>query len=240
MTAVLTRPKSVRREIGSEQEMCRLAATVRLAGELLEAHGFHALHRAEDWQLGPRSPNLDPNSGGWRYETIDHVDGSEEVVPVPADATGEAILHEDDLAGRRDELVYTIAVLGGAAEDAVRLLRSACPPGTVALQAEDLTPAQVAAAGHCVSCHRDEAYLEPVAMRADGSRRYRQFCRWCGEFVDAHDGRMPPLKLVEQHRLGKRISQQMVDAAVAEEDVVRKAERQEAKKARKKNRKGRS
>lgn len=220
------------RELELTQNMARAGATVRLAGELMEATGVRALHVTNSWKPGPRSANLDPDAGGWRYEVIVHVDGEVEVVPKPSDRTGEAAMQPDRLEGAHDLLLANLVLLSAVADDTVRQLRSAVPNPVTALTPDDLTPAQVSLAGWCTSCWRDNAYHEPVAMRPNGERRYRDHCLWCGEFLAANDV-TPPMELLEARHRGERISATMVEAALsklAEEQKAAKAERRKKKK----------
>lgn len=199
----------------TEQSMCGLAADVRLAGELLESHGLRALHATNSWTQGPRSANLQPH-GGWRHEEITHVDGTKEIVPIPSDTVGEAILDDDKAGEKHAELVAILDVLPDTMDRLIRLLRSACPTPQV-LKAEELTDAQWSSRGWCVSCRRDGDYCEPVAIRPNGKRRYKDYCNWCGEFAAANKGKRPPVKLVKMRREGRRITQRDVDAAMADE-----------------------
>lgn len=215
------------------QEMARVAATVRLAGELLESTGWRALHVTNDWKAGPRSANLDPDSGGWRYDTFTE-DGKDVTYPVPNDTTGESALNVDRLGGDRAEIERLIDIVYGGADELVRLLRKAVP-NVATLATEDMTPAQISLAGWCTSCWRDHGYYEPVAMRPNGERRYRDHCLWCGNFLAANDV-LPPMELLEARHRGERISSTMVEAAlakIAEEQKKAKAERK-AKRRKKK------
>lgn len=220
-------------DLDSTQNMARAAATVRLAGELMESSGVRALHVTNSWKPGPRSANLDPDAGGWRYEVIVHVDGELEIVPKPSDRTGESALHPDRLEHEHDLLVANLALLAAVADEAVHRLRTAVPNPLTALTVADMTPAQVSAAGWCTSCWTDGGYHEPVSMRPNGERRYRDHCLWCGEFMAAHGGIKPPLELVQARHRGQRITAGMVNQALLRLD----AEHRAAKAERKKNKK---
>lgn len=214
------------------QEVARIAATERLSGELMESSGWRALEVTASWATGPRSANLDPDAGGWRYEAIVNVDGTVDVYPIPGDPTGEAVLHDDELAGDHGRLLVVIALGEYASAEQIRLIRKAVPNPVTALKPDDLTPTQVSAAGWCTSCWRDGTYHEPVAVRPDGRRRYQDHCQWCGQFAAAHDGNPPPLQLVEARHRGERITEQKVALALAheaEEKRKRKAERKKNK-----------
>lgn len=222
------------RDLESTQNMARAAATVRLAGELMESTGVRALHSTHSWKVGPSSANLQPH-GSWRYEPIDD-DHPDDLVPVPSDDTGEAAIAPDPLEGEHARLQQIMVRITSDANELVHLLRKAVPNPVTALRPDDLTPAQVSAAGWCTSCWQDGTYHEPVAMRPNGERRYRDSCLWCGEFMAAHGGIKPPLELIEARHRGQRITAPMVDAAltrIAQEEKARKAERKKNKKRKK-------
>lgn len=212
------------------QDMARFGALVRLAGELIESSGWRAVAVTDSWSRGVQSANLDPDAGGWRYEVIEHVNGRTEIVPIPADRTGEGALRADQLDYVHANLTSTFDALGKAADETVRLLRLAVPSPLAVLRPDDLTPAQISAAGWCVSCWRDHGYHEPVAMRPNGERRYRDLCLWDGEFAAAHDGMHPPLELVEARHRGQRITQQMVTVALDRAEQRRREEKAKRKK----------
>lgn len=210
----------------SEQELSRIAASIRLTGELLEANGSRAIHATASWSSGPRSANLDPDAGGWQYD--------EEGEPIPNDTTGEQALRGDPYTATNNRLVSLVLLADQINGELRKLLYAACPQNTMPESFDPDTPAQVSAAGWCVSCHRDNGYCEPVSMRPDGTRRYRDFCTWCGEFVAqqerlrkaAQTGAkrkkkkgegtvpLPPIELVQARHRGDRITQQMVDRAL--------------------------
>lgn len=68
----------------------------------------------------------------------------------------------------------------------------------------------------CVSCWRNSQKCEAINAHYAG----RRLCRWCGDFAGTHEGRRPPLSLLEHRHAGHRISQQMVDEALIEELVL--------------------
>lgn len=219
----------------SEQEMCRIAASIRLTGEMLEASGSRALVSAESWSRGPQSPNLEPHRSD-RYETLNEGTDDEFTARVPNDTTGEAVLTDDPHELTALRLGNLVRLVDQATTELRNLLYATCPQFTQPDSFEPDTPVQVSAAGWCVSCWRDNHYLEPVAMRPDGSRRYRDYCSWCGVYVaDAkkrqaatEDGKkrkkkgkkqqpaqdiLPPLELVIARHRGDRITQRMVEQA---------------------------
>lgn len=208
----------------SEQELNRIAASIRLTGELLEANGSRAVHATASWSSGPRSANLDPDAGGWQYDEAGE--------PIPNDTTGEQALRGDPYTNGSERLISYVVLADQINGELRRMLYAACPQNTMPESFDPDTPAQVSAAGWCVSCHRDSGYCEPVSMRPDGTRRYRDFCTWCGEFVAQQerlrkatqtgkrkkkkDGTvpLPPIELVQARHRGDRITQQMVDRAL--------------------------
>lgn len=218
--------------IETPTEMIQTAAMVRLAGELLESSGWRALQVTESWKLGPSSANLQPH-GGWRHEEIINADGETEVVTIPSDVVGEHLFKDDTLTDVHARLRQLISRVADDTDELIFLLRKAVPSTIAVLRPDDLTLPQVSAAGWCTSCWTDGCYHEPVAMRPNGERRYRDHCLWCGEFIAAHDGVKPPLELLQARHRGDRISQQMVDQAFANLE----AEKQESKADRKKRKK---
>jgi hypothetical protein len=214
----------------TEQDINGIASDLELAAGLLRRSGLIALHTTEAWRQGPRSANLDPNTRGWLWETI--IEGNTElVVPVPADATGEAVLNPDRVGVHHAHLLAALRFVADAAPEVVRLVRLACPdPSKLHLVAADLTDAQVSAEGWCVSCWRDGGYREPVAIQPNGVRRFRDLCLWCGRFAAAHDGKRPPLSLVKARREGRRVTERMVADALAAELEERREARKKSKK----------
>lgn len=215
----------------SHQELNRIAASIRLTGELLEANGTRALTATASWSSGPRSANLDPDAGGWQYEIIDGPHGPE-TAPVPNDSTGEQAMRGDPYDATTRRLVSLVLMADKVNHELRKLLYAACPQNTMPDQFEPDTPVQISAAGWCVSCHRDGGYCEPVSMRPDGTRRYRDYCTWCGTYVaearkqtttktkgkkkktQTEQALWPPIALIEARHRGRRITQQMVDNAM--------------------------
>lgn len=217
----------------NEQEMARLAKSVRQLADLIESSGMRALAVTESWMLGPRSPNLDPDAGGWVYENCGPKGqkGCDECPhPKPVDSTGEAAMSDDDdLEGEHARYTRLLASLADDVPELIGVLRKAVPSALAVLRPDDLSNAQVSAQGWCVSCWRDGTYHEPVALQPNGERRYRDLCLWCGRFMAANDGRMPPLELVEARHRGDRITQQSIDTAFAREEEDRKKRKAERK-----------
>lgn len=223
----------------TEQDITRLAAGIRTAGELLEAHGTRALIALDSWTTGPRSANLDPTARGWTHETVDFPEG-ETVVQVPSDPTGETVVDEHALADFHTEYLELLERVDADCYRLRVLLKLAVPQATSASPAKPETHAELILAGWCISCHRDNRYCEPVAMNPDGTRRHRAFCLWCARFMaerrrelegalETVTGKekkriraelkkppeMPPLELVKAHHAGQRITQPMLERALA-------------------------
>jgi hypothetical protein len=57
----------------------------------------------------------------------------------------------------------------------------------------------------CLSCWKDAKYHAPVALRPDGTQRFRGLCRWCGEFHQANGFEAPTWLLHLKHQ-GERIT----------------------------------
>jgi len=212
----------------SQQDMAGMAKDLRLAADLIEANGLRALHALASWQVGPRSPNLDPATSNtstvlhcFTHQRDNCECGQNTPLAVPSDPTGSASL-DDELSKMYDRLVLTLEVLRTSAPDAIHAIRAACPNvEAFQLQANEMTDAQISAAGWCISCFRDGGYHNPVATTATGKRIYRDLCSWCGKWATAHGGvgrgskSWPPLRLVEiYHERGRvtRRDEELVEA----------------------------
>ena len=80
----------------------------------------------------------------------------------------------------------------------------------------------------CRSCHRDNKHCEPTAHG-----RYKDLCRFCGDWNAAHKA-LPPHEIIEARHRGMRITSVMVQRAIAkqrEEKAQQKAKAKKAKKA---------
>src|SRR5690606_5034606 len=96
-----TRPGGHHVRSPSAPEIARLAASLRLTGELLEAHGTRTIAAVATWSAGPRSARLDPTSGG-NPPAPDNG-----VIPDPARDTHERLLHQLRLL---DEVAHDVRV----------------------------------------------------------------------------------------------------------------------------------
>lgn len=179
----------------TDDDTPRIASVVRSAGELLDAHGPLTLKLALDWKRGLRSPNLDPDSGGWRYETIVNAEGKDEVVPIPSDATGEAAIAFDELDGLYDELQTLLRRVEADAARLRNIIAAAVPP-TAGLSVVDPVD--------WCSNHLRVEMCEP--------RHRGDLCRWCYDFKAVH-GKMPPMALLGlRHRYGRVSEEQVKDS----------------------------
>jgi hypothetical protein len=86
-------------------------------------------------------------------------------------------------------------------------MRIANPPDSVRLKFSDLSAAQVAVAGFCVSCIR-AGVNTPTAKN-----RYRDRCRFCGEW-EAQNKKDPPVALVELKASGRTMTTKSVAEAM--------------------------
>lgn len=184
----------------NDDDTQRIAGTVRLAGDLLDAHGGLMLELIESWRHGPRSPNLDPNAGGWRYEVIVHPDGTEETVSIPSDSTGESALRGDPDGLLMQE---TTALLKRLSTDAARLrdiIASTVPPsaGAVSNDTEDWC-----------SNHLRIQQCEP--------RHRGDLCRGCYDFKNLWKRLPPPSVMGHRHRYGRITEQQIKDFLAREQ-----------------------
>lgn len=74
---------------------------------------------------------------------------------------------------------------------------------------KDMLATQVAAAGFCVSCWRNDQHCVEIEIRtsgpAAGQPYYRDLCRFCGGWK-AEYGDIPQLDVVQRHYDGRRIT----------------------------------
>lgn len=160
-----------------------LARDLRRLADTLEDRGADTDTRLESWTRGPTpgdTHDTPPQPGDPDYEG-------------PADTPAWIRdLTDDDRpdAARAARLHRTWTRLIHQIEAATpRLidLDKIAHPKPATRQRLD-TPAQVAADGFCRSCWRDDHYLKPTA-----TGRYRDHCRWCGDWL-ATEGQPPPIE----------------------------------------------
>lgn len=205
-------------------DLPRLGASMGLLGTLLEGGGQLAWDTMDGWQHGPRKAPEAGERGGGGGEAGAEDRKDEAIQRARAARHFAAFLADLDAA---DVLVQSL----------IRRMDVACPPHPSALRnkAGDLDPvtaADAAAAGWCKSCWRNDQQMVPVTPPEGKSRlkRYRDYCRWCGDFVGQHKIE-PPLELLKVRHAGGRISEADVDKAI-------KAAKQAAMPKKAKRRKG--
>lgn len=175
-------------------DYAHLATQLRHLADTLEHHGQATADRLDDWAHGPRPGDTHDTPG----------DDNDPATPLPdhlatdrRDAARAARLHTQ-WTSRVTILERTIAHLD-------RLHHTAWPPHPTGRGRPD-TPTDAALDGWCRSCYRNDGHLQPIATRPDGTRRYRDLCRRCGEFAAAHDGHHPPLEFLRIWHTGRRLT----------------------------------
>lgn len=202
----------------NDLDLERIAEQLIDTANLIRQHGQRALTVTEGWKPGAKTANIDPDRGGDRYESVFMPNSVGKqirfLVRVPSnDPTGETVIAERDVPSdaMNAELVELLGQINTSAYNVRVIVKAAVPQATHLHKIGKETGADVAIAGWCRSCHRDSRYCEPVATRPDGSRRYSDFCNWCGEWAAAHKGEEPPLELVKLRHEGRRITSAMVE-----------------------------
>lgn len=170
-----------------------LARRLRDIAKTLKDHGAATAQRLDDWTPGP-TPGDTHDTPGDDHDPPSTLPGG--LVTDRADAARAARLHH--------QWTDAIADLERAARTIDRLHRAAWPEPRPAGRPD--TPADAALAGWCRSCFRNDGHLEPIATRPDGTRRYRDLCRRCGEHAAAHDGHHPPLEFLRLWHTGRRVT----------------------------------
>lgn len=192
----------------TKAELKQLAGQARLVGELIDADGEIAWDTTLGWELGPCAANTGPGGGN-------RVD--DDLIPITLnDPTGDAavnameILADDsaheDLRAHLVQLKSTTGVL-------IDLLRTATPH-MPRPDKQHLVEKGLREDGWCVSCYRDHGHLEPIEKKPNGTPYYVGLCRWCGQFK-AKQGVVPPVELLSPRHQGKRITEAMVQRAMA-------------------------
>lgn len=176
-------------------QLQRIGSKIAAAGDQIAAHGPTLWERTRQWRPGARAANLDPDSGGWRYEQ--DVDGT--VWPVPSDPTGEAAMpHADAAAHLHDELRALIDTMDRCSDRILELSRLALPANTPRPDDPTAWCANHLSIGVCEPRHRGD------------------LCRWCDDFRREHANQLPPASLLGARHRGVRITERMVDAAMRE------------------------
>lgn len=126
---------------------------------------------------------------------------------------------EDAAAARYKGELTQIAQRMSADAARLRAIMAICNPSPPKnLATRDMQQAQVAADGWCISCYRDDQFLEPIALRpakapAPSRPYYRDNCRWCGAFHSEH-GVAPPVTLLRLHHKARPITEADVERAL--------------------------
>ena len=188
----------------TSSDVPRVAAAIRVAGELFEVHGDLMLTLTADWSAGAKAANLDPDSGGNRWENCGDPFCRECPHAKPSDPTGEAAIAE-----RRDfmasELQARLARMVDDAQwlkDAAHVLAPIVPPSTMN-EKNDLWCSHHLKIGLCEVRHRND------------------LCRYCGDFMALWNVR-PPVAILRDRHHGKRITEPMVKAALEADGVILK------------------
>lgn len=192
----------------------------RLAKTLRSPQGAKAWSRVADWSdPGPMPSHSTPPQPG-------DDDFDPEMAEARTFVPGAAERREDWLedrivGGHQAELdKLTARVLVPALNRVARIVEIATPGKAKHLADQHLQKAQVAASGCCVSCWQDDKTLNELSgddLRPDGHPRFKDHCRFCGEWKSDH-GFYPPAWVLRKRRIhGKRtITTADVAKAIAE------------------------
>lgn len=178
-----------------EDQFAHMGSLVSAAGDQMAAHGASLWDMTRAWLPGAKAANLDPDSGGWRYEQ--DVDGT--VWPVPSDSTGEAAVAPPDAAAHlhaeQRDIVQRMTRDAARYMELCRMALRAAPPSV-----DDPT-------AWCAN-HLRIGVCEP--------RHRGDLCRWCDDFRREHRNQLPPASLLGARHRGLRITERMVEAAMRE------------------------
>lgn len=173
------------------------AAAIRTAGELWEVHGDLCLSLVADWAAGAKAANLDPNSRGNRWETLDNG----EVVPVPSDPTGEAVLHaRADVKAELERRLPRMLDDAYWLRDLIHTLAPIVPPSSMN-EPNELWCTHHLRIGLCEPRHR-------------GSE-----CRTCYDFRLLWKV-LPPVSLLRDRHQGKRWTEATIKAALEADGLI--------------------
>lgn len=206
----------------SRSDLPRLGASLSLLGTLLERDGQTAWDRMSGWREGPRKAPQRGEVGGGGGEA-----GAE-------DRKLEAI-QRARAARHFDEWRADLDTIDDLVQSLLRRIDVACPPHPDEVKnrrtgdLDPVTAADVAAAGWCASCWRNDQQMVPIEKDRHSMRFYRDYCRWCGGFKAQHKIE-PPVALLELRHAGRRITE--ADVAKAMKDAKpRKGKKSKKQKA---------
>lgn len=187
-------------------DMPRLAASLGVLGTELEQKGVPALDALYGWKQGPSKVASPGERGGGGSEVA-----AEDRRAERAEARRAAVHH--------DEFVADLVLLNAVVQRINRRMDLACPPdmsevknrktGEIAPE----TAGDIAAAGYCVSCWRNDKQMV-VREKSKGIFVSATLCRWCMDVKRTYDVE-PPLEVLKLHHAGRRISVQVMEAAIA-------------------------
>lgn len=178
-------------------DITRIAATGRTTGELLDAHGQTMLTLTHDWTTGPKAANTNPDTGGNHWETDE--DGN--VWPIPNDPTGEAVLNaRADFHHELQRRLHRWHQDSLWLRDAAHVLAPIVPPSTMNTPS-DLWCDRHLRIGLCEPRHRGT------------------LCRYCSDF-HALWRTVPPISILRDRHLGKRITENQVKTAISAEKLI--------------------
>lgn len=231
---------------GTPDEFDVFAKELEETAQLWRKYGRRARTVAREWVAGAKGVSLEPSRGAiyeactdpqcveWQdvlcvddacpeqVEARQHTHrvGVTHSHPVPHDAVGEAaVAGADRVSDRLHRLDRARQLIAPLAREMRGIVRETCPQATGLQKVTLDTEADIAGAGWCVSCWRDNKHTEPRAVDGKGRTIYANFCRWCGDFVGAHRDvlgaqGMPPLELVKLRHQGKRVPSGKVTKAL--------------------------
>lgn len=194
------------RHITKPADIQLVARRARRTLELLDTRGERTFKLTREWSGSLRAAGGAPTSGG-AGPGIEGYDSP----------TERAALAPDPLAGMHSRYRAALALLEDVADELEQIITTATANGGKARQnrrnADDR-------ATFCTSCWRANG-REP--------RRGARWCRWCEDMTRAlaaewtwEPGTAPPLKLVELHLEGKRITVKAIDDAMRRANVRRR------------------
>lgn len=188
----------------TEADVPRVAAAIRVAGELFEVHGGLMLALTDDWRAGAKAANLDRDTGGNRWENC-----STPAAPCcphakPADPTGEAAIAEAraEMAGELQTRLARIVDDAQWIRDTAHVLAPIVPPSAMNEKNE-------------LWCsHHLRIGLAEIRHRGD-------LCRFCDDFLKMWQVR-PPVALLREKHNGKRLTEAAVKQALEADGVILK------------------